>query len=501
MLLYSTIKSAHRSLCCFAVGLLGFTAAFSTQHVVGQRIRQIIPAQNPQFRVPRVQTQRPIGPPVRTYQNQIIRGPIYQQPTYYPPQGPIGPVYQAPPGTIQTVPPTQARPPVAGRLPQAVQPNQRLLDQAAEQATLDAERIRVLEKLLEKYKADAAQVQGAPTVELETLKQKNADLLKEVESQRDLAERSAFTQKERIMELSNLVEQMKTQYSQSETKIQALEKEIATAGMQDSAGKESVKTLEAQVSDLQLKVQTLSGENKIYAEQLANSKTALKTAMESQPDENEKMELVQRSQKLANENQELMQNQEAAKLEINKLKGKLTEVLEQYQVTHKKQVLMEGVNQKLQAKIAELSSDDSTISKIALVGDSVPTPVQATSFTQPSIDVSSYESKTAQLTRKNRQLVDNNADLQSEIKSLNRELTGLKQQGSEVTGSASSSLVSNSVPVMDKVASLQAVDKKGGWGILGWLIPFLAIGLGVAFFVILKEEFQRPLAGNSQRKD
>ena len=344
-------------------------------------------------------------------------------------------------------------------------------------------------------------MQGAPTVELETLKQKNADLLKEVESQRDLAERSAFTQKERIMELSNLVEQMKTQYSQSETKIQALEKEIATAGMQDSAGKESVKTLEAQVSDLQLKVQTLSGENKSYAEQLANSKTALKTAMESQPDENEKMELVQRSQKLANENQELMQNQEAAKLEINKLKGKLTEVLEQYQVTYKKQVLMEGVNQKLQAKIAELSSDDSTISKIALVGDSVPTPVQATSFTQPSIDVSSYESKTAQLTRKNRQLVDNNADLQSEIKSLNRELTGLKQQGSEVTGSASSSLVSNSVPVMDKVASLQAVDKKGGWGILGWLIPFLAIGLGVAFFVILKEEFQRPLAGNSQRKD
>ena len=134
-----------------------------------------MPTQNPQFQVLQVQPRPTVFPPTGIYQPPITRGPIYQGPTYYQQQGPIGPVYRAPQGTIQTVPP------VAERLPQAVQPNQRILDRTAEQAVLDAEKIRVLEKLLEQYKAAAAQGQGS-SVEFNRLKQKNADLLKEVES-------------------------------------------------------------------------------------------------------------------------------------------------------------------------------------------------------------------------------------------------------------------------------------------------------------------------------
>ena len=97
--------------------------------------------------------------------------------------------------------------------------------------------------------------------------------------------------------------------------------------------------------------------------------------------------------------------------------------------------------------------------------------------------------------------IRDSADFQSQIKSLNRELESLKKQGSEVAaGQASTPLVS-AVPVVDTLVSPPAADEKGGWGILGWLIPFLAVGLGVAFFVILKEEFQRPLSGKSDRKD
>ena len=334
-MLDSRFKSLQRSLCCFTVGLLGFSAAFSTQHVAGQQIQQIVPTQNSQFQVPQVQPQPTVVPPTRIYQGPITQGPIYQGPTYYQQQRPIGPVYRAPRGTIQTVPP------VAERLPQAVQPNQRILDRAAEQAAFDAEKIRVLEKLLEKYKAAAAQGQGSP-VEFERLKQKNADLLKEVESQRDLTGRSILTQKEKITELIGLVERMKTQYAESETKVQMLEKEIAAAGMQDSPDMQKVKTLQAQVSDLEAKLQIVSGENKSYAQQLADSKAAVKAAMESQPGENEKMELLQRSQKLANENQELIQKQEASNLVINKLRDKVTEALEMYNMTYEKQVRMEG---------------------------------------------------------------------------------------------------------------------------------------------------------------
>ena len=490
MLLDSRFKSLQRSLCCFTVGLLGFSAAFSTQHVAGQQIQQIVPTQNSQFQVPQVQPQPTVVPPTRIYQGPITQGPIYQGPTYYQQQRPIGPVYRAPRGTIQTVPP------VAERLPQAVQPNQRILDRAAEQAAFDAEKIRVLEKLLEKYKAAAAQGQGSP-VEFERLKQKNADLLKEVESQRDLTGRSILTQKEKITELIGLVERMKTQYAESETKVQMLEKEIAAAGMQGSPDMQKVKTLEAQVSDLEAKLEMVSGENKSYAQQLADSKAA----MESQPDDNEKMQLLQRSQKLASENQELMQKQEASNLTINKLRGKVTEALEMYNMTYEKQVRMEGVNRDLQKKVSELSMHDSSVNKITPIVDSEPAPVQTTSFAQPSVEVSSYESKIAQLTRKNRQLADSNADFQSQIKSLNRELESLKKQGSEVAaGQASTPLVS-AVPVVDTLVSPPAADEKGGWGILGWLIPFLAVGLGVAFFVILKEEFQRPLSGKSDRKD
>jgi len=486
MLLYSRFKSVQRSL-CFTVGLLGFSAAFSTQHVVGQQIQQTQPTQNPQFRIPQVPQQQPTAPTTRIYQSPIIRGPIYQGPTFHPQQGPVGPIYQAPQGTFQTVPP------VAERLPQAVQPNQQLLNQAAEQAALDAEKISVLEKLLEKYKAAAAQGQGVP-IELQSLKQKNAELMQEVENQKALVQKNAQTQTERITELRTLVEQTRRQYAQSETKVQMLEKEIAAAGTQNSPDMQKVKTLEAQVSDLNTKLQMVSGENKGYVQQLADSKVALKNAMESQPNENEKMELLQRTQRLTNQNKELTQKQEVFKQENNKLKEELTNTREKYEMVYSKQIEAQENNQKLRDQIVDLRASNSNITEITPIVDSGdPVPV-ATSFAQPSVDVSSYESKITHLSRKNRQLVDSNDNFKGEIKSLNRELGELKTRGNEVvTSEASTPLASSSVPAAG--VTLPAIgEKKGGWGILGWLIPFLAIGLGVAFFVILKEEFQRPLA-------
>ena len=509
MLLDSRFKSLQRSLCCFIVGLLGFSAAFSTQYVVGQQILRIVPNQNPQFGIPQVQFQQPtVFPPTRIYQSPITSGPIYQGPVY-PQQGPIGPVYRVPQGAIQIVPPIggtiQTVQPVADRLPQAVQPNQQILDRLADQAAVDAEKISVLERLLEKYKATAAQVQGTP-VELEKLKQKNAELMREVESQRDFARKGILTQKAKITELISLVEKTRTQYAESEAKVQMLEKQIAAAGMQDSPDMQKVETLEAQVSGLEAKLQTLTSENQNYAQQLADAKAA----MESQPDDTEKMQLRQRSQKLASENQELMQKQEASSLTISKLRGKLTESLERYEVVFKKLVLMESSNQQPNGKkfeLDELAVGDpgvfgSKVTKIASERDSGSAPVQTTSFAQPPVDVSSYESKIAQLTRKNRQLADSNAEFEGEIKSLNRQLADFnKQDSEEAAGQASTPLVSNAVRVVDAPVSSQAADDKSGWGILGWLIPFLVVGLGVAFFVVLKEEVQRPRSGKSDRQD
>ena len=437
MLLDSRFKSVHRSLCCFAVGFLSFSTISSAPHVVAQQVQvqQIQTIQNPQFLVPQVQApQQTFGPLTRIYQQPIIPSPIYQGPSYYPQQTPIGPIYQTPQETIRIVPPVAER----------VQPSQRILDQAADQADFDAKKISVLEKLLEKYRILAAKGQES-SAELEALKLKNSDLLKEVASQRELADRSNVTQNEKIAELTNLVERMRTQYAQSETKVRVLEKRVAAADMLNSSEIRQVATLKAQVSNLGAQLRTSANENKSFEEK-----------------------------------------QEAFRQENTKLKDELART--------------QNNNQKLNNRIAELSGD-SNVTKFASADGSGAAQVQATSFASPTVDVSSFESKIAQLTRKNRQLADNNANFKSEIKSLSRELASLKTQGSAVdTDQTSLSLASNRAPT-DVAIAPDVVDEKGGWGTLGWLLPFLAIGLGVAFFVILKEEFQRPLAKTSDRKD
>jgi len=182
-----------------------------------------------------------------------------------------------------------------------------------------------------------------------------------------------------------------------------------------------------------------------------------------------------------------MQKQEASDLANSKLKTELKESQEMYQVTYEKLVRMESSNQQPNDKRLGIS-------------DSGAVPAQVTSFTHPSVDVSAYESKIERLTRTNSQLTDSNDEFKGEVKSLNRKLADLEQRGSEAVTGQASALVTNVVPAVDDVVSPPVVEGKGGWGTLGWLIPFLVIGLGVAFFVILKEEFQRPLAGKNERK-
>lgn len=493
MLLDSRFKSAQRSLCCFTVGLISFSTAFSAQQIVGQQIQTqpIQPAQSPQVLV----QQPTVGPQTRIYQSPIIRGPIYQGPDYFPQQTPIvNPVIQDQ-GTTQTVPP------VAQRIRQADQPNRRQLDQAAAKAALDAEKIAVLEKLLEKYKAIAANGQGSPA-ELTALRQKNTELLEAVESQRQLTEKNALAQTGRISELSKLTEQMRAQYAESETKVQTLEKQLAAAGTQDSTGMQEVEKLKAQVSGLDTKLQTLTSENKSYAEQLAESKTALANAMQAQPDQNEKVELMQQVRELNNTNLGLTQKQDAMRQSRDELNEKLSKLEAEYQELERQRQQTMVDNQKLESRIAELSTgNQNSVSDIALVNDSPPAQVQTTSFAQPAVDVSSYESKISLLNRKNRQLADSNADFKSENRSLSRQLASLKQQATQTTASdTSATLASAQAPAAAAVGlASEAIDEKRGWGVLGWLIPFLAIGLGVAFFVILREEFQRPLAGAGDR--
>jgi len=472
MLSGARFRSVQRSFSCFSVGLLVFTAGLSPRYLAAQQFQvpQAPSIQGPQYLAPQLRPGQPtFVPQTSVYQSPIISVPIYQQPSYAPiPQPrPIGPVYQAPQGTLSTVPP------VGQQLPQVVQSNlsnRRKLDRAAKQATLDAERIRVLEKLLEKYKSLAGQGSSAG---LNGLKQKNADLLKELESQGEITRRNATIQQKKNTELNGLVEQLRTQYAQSATKVQTLEKQLAAAG-----------------------------------KQLADSRAALKATMETQPSGNEEVELRQQTQKLAAENQELVRKQEVSSLKISDLRDKLEDALEMHQLTREKLVRTESSSQQPNSKslgIDEIAVsgpgvNDSSITEIDLVGDSGSASVQATSFAQPSVNIASYESKIAQLTHKNRQLADSNAEFDSEVKSLNRELASLKNQGREVTSQASASLVSNTVPAGNAVAPSPVASRKTGWGILGWLIPFLVIGLGVAFFVILKEEFQRPLAGQGDRK-
>ena len=478
----SKFKTIQQLLCqclCLPIGVVGLYTASSLKSASGQQIQQpngtIIqqPVVQPQvFQQPVVQqpVQQPIGrPPSQIYQSPSSQGPIYQSPTYYPNQGQIiqsqplpGRVYQPPVGVIQTVPP------VAQRVQQPSQPTpQQTLD--AEQAAYNAERLALVEKLLEKYKVSDAENQAAIR-QLEATKQKNAQLVK------------------RMNELNQTTQRYQTQ-------ILTLQEKLAVSGNPDPAMLQKAEQLKVryqevvdQTKQLESKIQTLAGENENYLDQIASLKAAREAAMNLRPAESNQLEgdqteLARKNQQLAADNQALGQSNTQLRQDYIVLKGKYDELSQQQIVMNDNQEPNDN------------SSDVGSVNDIAEVnaGSSAP------EVTPPSVDVSSYETKISELNRKNRQLAESNSDFKDENRSLSQHLASLekKQGGNAVVNSNAATIDSTSLSAV--LPAPPVTENKAGWGILGWLIPFLAIGLGVAFFVIMREELHRSPAGTTKR--
>lgn len=252
-----------------------------------------------------------------------------------------------------------------------------------------------------------------------------------------------------------------------------------------------VQKLEAQVGDLEVKLQASADENKGYAQQLADAKAA---ASQLQLGDSEKATLVQQVRELNNTNLGLTQSAESLKQSRDELNDKLSKLEAGYQELGLQRKQAMDDNQKLQGRIAELnasaqSSSEGNVTGIASAVDAPPAPVQAIGFTETAVDVSSFESKIASLTRENEQLARINAD----FKNQNQSQASPEEPAREVAVS-DEWVATGAVEAPAVVAAMtpNVTGKKGGWGTWVWLVPFLAIGLGIAFFVILREEFQRP---------
>ena len=457
--------------------------------IVGLQVASTLPALGQQFRQPGgIIVQQPIvqqpivQQPRFQPQNQIFQNqqpPVYQNPTYFPNQGyqnqnqniqPATPVYRAPPGGSQSVPPVARRIQQPTRPSQPQQPTaQQILD--AEEAAYNAEKLVLVEQLLEKYKTSAVENQRVALEKLETLTRENDELRK------------------RMGEFNQTNQSYQTQ-------IREMEKELSAAGKPDSAKLQEAQQLKTnnqqlanQVRNLDAEVQSLSDDNKNYRDQITNLKAAQEQTMNLRPAENNQLEsneseLTEKNQQLARDNGELQQANRRLSQDYTTLKG-------QYQQLSQQQQLAIAENQKLSDRITNLkvTNNNFETAKPAVVS-SITANAPAEVVAEPEFDTSPYDTKISQLTRKNRQLSEINSDFKDENRSLSRELASLKGQSvEETTDVRGSTLVSTSLPVVP-AAVTPAIDK-GGWGILTWLIPFLAIGLGIAFFVIIKEELHR----------
>ena len=295
----------------------------------------------------------------------------------------------------------------------------------------------------------------------------------------------------------------------NQTTILSLEEKLKAARQPNSATIQQTEQLKVsyqnaikQASDLQLKVQRLTGENKNYVAEIANLNAAKDRATNSMSLEGNQTQLTQKNQELTTDNQALEQKNQ----QLNK---GYAELERKYQDLSQQQRLAIDDNQTLNDRITELKSansdfDAGDVSNVASIDAGVTAPITAES--QPSVDATAFEAKISQLTRKNRQLSDANSDFKNKNQLLNRRLTDLNNKdGSFAVNKNSPATVATALPnsLPTAVSSTAVSGSKRGWGILTWLIPFLAIGLAVAFFVIIKEELHRPSPGaaNPARKD
>ena len=428
--------------------------------------------QSPTFQSPSNQSQ--------IYQGPTYQGRIYQGPGYYPDLGRIiqqpptsSPTNQAP-GQIQTVPP------VAQRIQQPSSSSQPTTQQTldAEQAAYNAEKLALVEKLLDRYKASAAENQKA-IEQLQSLKQENSQLVT------------------RMGRLSQATESYQTQILALEEKLLTLNKPNPATIRETEKLKADYQGVINQVNDLESKVQRLSGENKDYQGQIASLKSAQERTMNSMPIESAQAELAKQNRRLTKDN-------EALKLKFRENINEYTTIQQEYQTLNQQKQRLADDNQRLSSQIAKFSVADNSfnsgrVSEVDSIDANTstvpPEPVEA----QSTVDVSSYETEISQLTRKNRQLTETNSEFENKNRSLNRQLVDLKGQGDiKLASESNPPSASTAVPILPATATTVA-GGKGKWGVLVWLIPFLALGLGIAFFVIMREELHRPPAGKTTK--
>ena len=328
---------------------------------------------------------------------------------------------------------------------------------------------------------------------VKNLSEKNEALITQNEG---VLEQFDSLKKENIA-LTNRVGELGQVNENYEATVLDLREKLAQAGQQVPGNTEETEQLRLryresvdQVKKYEAEIGSLTTENQNYQVKISEL-TAAQEAMNSQANDNmQAAELNQKIRILGDEKQSLVQQNEANIEQIRILSQEKQSLVQQL-----------GESQKLSERVSQLTaSNEAYVSEIAALNarEVAPAVVEAPPVVEPVIepgdesitDVSSYESDISRLTRKNRALTESNSELEKHNRSLTRKLGKLEQQPIDLDRrevvAESPALVKDAA-----VAGLPVVPKAGG-SILSWLLPFLAIGLGIAFFVILREEIHRP---------
>ena len=327
---------------------------------------------------------------------------------------------------------------------------------------------------------------------VKNLSEKNEALITQNEG---VLEQFDSLKKENIA-LTNRVGELGQVNENYEATVLDLREKLAQAGQQVPGNTEETEQLRLryresvdQVKKYEAEIGSLTTENQNYQVKISEL-TAAQEAMNSQANDNMQAELNQKIRILGDEKQSLVQQNEANIEQIRILSQEKQSLVQQL-----------GESQKLSERVSQLTaSNEAYVSEIAALNarEVAPAVVEAPPVVEPVIepgdesitDVSSYESDISRLTRKNRALTESNSELEKHNRSLTRKLGKLEQQPIDLDRrevvAESPALVKDAA-----VAGLPVVPKAGG-SILSWLLPFLAIGLGIAFFVILREEIHRP---------
>jgi len=281
-----------------------------------------------------------------------------------------------------------------------------------------------------------------------------------------------------------------------------LRKKLAAAG-QDSGGMQDVEKMK---KNLKTQVETLSSENESFRTKItsltADLAAAQEKAMQAKPDDGNEAKL----QQLTEDKRVLTEDKRVLIEEKRILNQNHQQLTQEYQTLNEKNQSVLSNNQTLSAQIAELSSSNqgyqSDIASLQAKASELSGQLSAEETVepmaaQPTVDVGAFQSKINQLTRKNRQLAQSNADFEERNKSLGLQLASLQGQSAEVdtpvTGTIDTVDVAEGIQGTLAAAVPAAVPAAGdGYGIMTWMIPFLVLGLGIAFFVIVREELHRP---------